>query len=595
MKSEKEELSLEPDSKKKNKRSEIWKIFTLDKDDSDFAICNICNIKVQRCWNKSVFNTTNMINHFKRKHKDLNLETFTKDKDPETSSELTVGSIEETRLFIKNNNTLTPEAVVKMSIDEMASQELDSIVQAETTIIKTHKGVEGNMSKESIKDRWRKRSRSVEEKVGIKKMKESFDEREEMEEDMIRSLEETVSNKSKNFKTSTVTLCEFDEDPDIQFLNEVQPGKRNISEETVWQGLVQMESVAEFSVTAQKVKGKSDLMEKLPNSIIAVGRVRYEDVWKYIAEIKKSDPTDVVVLKLTPADDKDKVSYRAFYNYLTDKNRLAVVNKYSEHINIYVMPFTGEVPPVLQSIIGGAIDKTWPKVLLAIVVRIKNPKTLGTSPSEVNERSDKRNSQRDERRESSMGNSSLNISSEKSGETDWRSERIRVKPTRNMISDVLEKDHPPRLSSSDRKREMIVREDRKLNVIFERSTPPILDKLSTALHHAMGSWVNLKEMFVRENGRHVFTVETMKEKTEILRIKNNVVHRGYFRNDLTERERDLERWLHRKQWELRAIGVKAKAVYMGIFIDGYKWVWDEVRGKLIETDIKFNSLWHSEK
>lgn len=265
---------------------------------------------------------------------------------------------------------------------ETPVQNIDSKLDSERT---THKSKEDGGKRQKLQDE--------ESRDGVKRRKTSCDDESSepngSEKYQIKDFDQSEKNSSglkKNLETSTEVTeesteehsMEYDEESDAEISNEkVQQSIDN--QANVWRAFLQMENkvkLSSFSIIGQEVNGKScDLMEKLPNSIQIVGRSKCDEVWQYIENIKKHDATDVIVLKLTPVDDKDKTSYTTYYNELIRMNRLGAIKKFSVHINIYIMPFSGEVPPVLQSAIGGAVDKTWLKGLLAIVIPIKKPRT----------------------------------------------------------------------------------------------------------------------------------------------------------------------------------------------------------------------------
>lgn len=168
--------------------------------------------------------------------------------------------------------------------------------------------------------------------------------------------------------------------------------------QTVWKGFVQMVDVAKFFITAQEISGQAqDLMDELPDTVDVVGRVSHEVAWEYISKMKRIGSKELIVLKLTAANDEEKIPYITLYSYLNSRNRLGVVNNFSKKIkDFYIMPFSSqsEIPPVLQSIIGGAIDKTWLTLLLGIIVRNKYPRPLqdstqGPVPAKVAKKDDR--------------------------------------------------------------------------------------------------------------------------------------------------------------------------------------------------------------
>lgn len=179
-----------------------------------------------------------------------------------------------------------------------------------------------------------------------------------------------------------------------------------------------------------------------------------------------------------------------------------------------------------------------------------------------------------------------------------RNKRRKVKDdktTSEKISSILSEDRPYKLSLVERNREMNIREKRKLKIILTApkvslNPKKILSKLQSAIHRSMGFWVKFKHDRPRakKNGEYILTVNTMEEKMKILKgSKIFKFYGGYLCNDHTDREKQLQRWLNKKERELSAIGVRAKAMYLGIFIDSFKWVWDETKWELVKTNIKF--------
>lgn len=175
----------------------------------------------------------------------------------------------------------------------------------------------------------------------------------------------------------------------------------------------------------------------------------------------------------------------------------------------------------------------------------------------------------------------------KSRESDDRGKR-KVKKSRNeKILEILEKNLPNKLNVSKRQSEMNKRERRNLNIVVVKTGNLNLKFLSSTVYRIMGLWVKFKKSGETRNGDIILRVETVEEKKEILMMKWKLQSAGLtFYSDHTERERELVRWLKQKEKELIRIGVKAKKAYLGLYFDGYKWVWDESKGKLIKTDLR---------
>ncbi|KAK0163664.1 hypothetical protein PV327_007322 [Microctonus hyperodae] len=145
--------------------------------------------------------------------------------------------------------------------------------------------------------------------------------------------------------------------------------------QTVWRGFVNMVDVAKFFITAQELSGHSkDLMEDLPDTVDVVGRISHETVWDYISKMKKNGSKEILVIRLTAANDEEKIPYITLYSYLNSRSRLGVVGNFSKNIkDFYIMPFSSQsqIPPVLLPLSGPGFEDNRPHLLLGIIVRNK--------------------------------------------------------------------------------------------------------------------------------------------------------------------------------------------------------------------------------
>ncbi|XP_034940332.1 death-inducer obliterator 1 isoform X2 [Chelonus insularis] len=144
--------------------------------------------------------------------------------------------------------------------------------------------------------------------------------------------------------------------------------------QTVWRGFVNMVDVAKFFITAQEVSGNAkDLMEDLPDTVDVIGRISHETVWDYLSKMKKTGSKEILVIRLTAANDEEKIPYITLYSYLNSRSRLGVVGSSKNIKDFYIMPFSSQsqIPPVLMPLSGPGFEDQRPHLLLGIIVRNK--------------------------------------------------------------------------------------------------------------------------------------------------------------------------------------------------------------------------------
>ncbi|XP_006611986.1 uncharacterized protein LOC102676589 isoform X3 [Apis dorsata] len=155
--------------------------------------------------------------------------------------------------------------------------------------------------------------------------------------------------------------------------------------QTVWRGFVNMVDVAKFFITAQEVSGHAkDLMDDLPDTVDVVGRISHETVWDYISKMKKTGSKEILVIRLTAANDEEKIPYITLYSYLNSRSRLGVVGNVSKNIkDFYIMPFSSQstIPQVLLPLNGPGFEEHRPHLLLGIIVRNKRKRLAGITSS----------------------------------------------------------------------------------------------------------------------------------------------------------------------------------------------------------------------
>jgi len=165
--------------------------------------------------------------------------------------------------------------------------------------------------------------------------------------------------------TSTVTIATPEQcEPEL-----------SSQEPSVWEGQVVMPEVAKFSVSAYQVSGTSDhLRVDLKNSLALAGRIPPPVVWEYIDKISKNPTKEILVLRLGPSNNDEKEGYRAFFEYLSSRDRFGVVGNANKLVkDCYIMPLrsTSPVPSALLPLSGQGLPLTRPDLLLTIIVRTR--------------------------------------------------------------------------------------------------------------------------------------------------------------------------------------------------------------------------------
>lgn len=194
------------------------------------------------------------------------------------------------------------------------------------------------------------------------------------------------SDVSDREPSSTVTIKtpDINEEPERYTDPEIEKDISKASRQTVWRGFVNMVDVAKFFITAQEVSGHArDLMNDLPDTVDVVGRISHETVWDYISKMKKTGSKEILVIRLTAANDEEKIPYITLYSYLNSRSRLGVVDSVSKNIkDFYIMPFSSQstIPRVLLPLTGPDFEENRPHLLLGIIVRNRKKRLTAIPP-----------------------------------------------------------------------------------------------------------------------------------------------------------------------------------------------------------------------
>ncbi|XP_024940120.1 death-inducer obliterator 1 isoform X2 [Cephus cinctus] len=206
------------------------------------------------------------------------------------------------------------------------------------------------------------------------------------EETTTNTLDGNESDVSDREPSSTVNIKtpDINEEPEREKDPELEKDIPRGPLQTVWRGFVNMVDVAKFFITAQEISGHArDLMEDLPDTVDVVGRISHETVWDYISKMKKTGSKEILVIRLTAANDEEKIPYITLYSYLNSRSRLGVVGNVSKNIkDFYIMPFSNQssIPQVLLPLDGPGFEEQRPHLLLGIIVRNKRKRVAAIPP-----------------------------------------------------------------------------------------------------------------------------------------------------------------------------------------------------------------------
>eukprot|EP00795_Rhopilema_esculentum_P008690 gene8690-14709_t len=143
----------------------------------------------------------------------------------------------------------------------------------------------------------------------------------------------------------------------------------------MWKGFVVMPSVAKFASNAYRISGPCDnLLKLLPDTLQIYGRIKHEQVWDYLFQLKSTTHKTIDVLRFEMAAEDDKKDYVALYSYFYTRKRIGVIgNCHSGVKDMYVVPIASHdpVPPELQPFDGPGMPEPRPHMLIGIIVRSK--------------------------------------------------------------------------------------------------------------------------------------------------------------------------------------------------------------------------------
>ncbi|XP_052468615.1 PHD finger protein 3-like [Carassius gibelio] len=160
--------------------------------------------------------------------------------------------------------------------------------------------------------------------------------------------------------------------------------------ESLWGGFVDMPAVARFLTKAYPVSGILDhLTQDLPDNIQIGGRISPQIVWDYVEKIRASGTKEICVIRFSPDNEEDEISYTLLYAYFSSRRRYGVVaNNRKQVKDMYLIPLgsTEKIPHQIVPFDGPGMETNRPNLLLGLVIRRRPKSDFGVIlPSDVSE------------------------------------------------------------------------------------------------------------------------------------------------------------------------------------------------------------------
>lgn len=178
-------------------------------------------------------------------------------------------------------------------------------------------------------------------------------------------------------------------------------------EAVVWGGTVAFASLADVSMEARRLLGQvgNKLEGMLPRKLVIQGRIQPASVWEYIEKLTYSTTKEVLVLRLDPMGEEDRVNTVSLFTYFHSRKRCGVLAQIDPSLkDAYVVPVSKSdgLPSGLQSLglegPGLPDDPGRGDILLAVLVRQvrKRPSGSDGRAGRANKRSRGRSSPTDQ-------------------------------------------------------------------------------------------------------------------------------------------------------------------------------------------------------
>ncbi|XP_069009921.1 death-inducer obliterator 1 isoform X1 [Embiotoca jacksoni] len=164
------------------------------------------------------------------------------------------------------------------------------------------------------------------------------------------------------------------------------------SQEKIWKGFINMQSVAKFVTKAYLVSGSFEyLKEDLPDTIHVGGRISPSTVWDYVGKLKTSLSKELCLIRFHPATEEEEVAYVSLFSYFSSRKRFGVVANNNRRIkDLYLIPLGSKdpLPSKLLPFDGPGLEPARPNLLLGLLICQKDKKRAG-APLETEDKRSK--------------------------------------------------------------------------------------------------------------------------------------------------------------------------------------------------------------
>ncbi|KAL4896155.1 transcription factor S-II, central domain-containing protein [Aspergillus ambiguus] len=159
----------------------------------------------------------------------------------------------------------------------------------------------------------------------------------------------------------------------------------------IWHGKVVMNSIADFSSSAKHVGG-ADLSGRIPwerlapSTLLVDGRIDIQLASNYLCGLRFSSSTDVSVISISRPDfPKEQAAFDNLFNYFQDRNRYGVVGKHPLPAvkDTYIVPIeagSSKKPEFIELLENNSLEEPTPARILLVVFVVK---TSDSNPSSV--------------------------------------------------------------------------------------------------------------------------------------------------------------------------------------------------------------------
>lgn len=178
---------------------------------------------------------------------------------------------------------------------------------------------------------------------------------------------------------------------------------------------------------------------------------------------------------------------------------------------------------------------------------------------------------------------------------DIKTEIVEVKKNQEKMDIVIQENRElkKQVEKLEQRVENMEKESKKRNLIVTGIKMDTNDNVT--LKKAMETFtskvlnVEAKIKSAKKIGENIclMEMESMEEKIKIMKVKNQLKHfkeeRVYINDDLTEKERGIQKIIRGKEKEERSKGKNTKVGYQKLIVNGVMWKWNKDKQILVEN------------